>query len=95
MDINQFNIEVGVFLRRLRLFSEQKNVHVNEKTAEMFMDMVLIIDKLIANSEIRPTTDDEGVNLIFDLNERDFDIRQYIMCRMCIVSWREMIRLHC
>lgn len=89
MDINQLNIEIGVFIRRLRLYSERKNVKVDEKTAELLMDVVILIDKVIANSEIIPKTNDD-INFLFDLNEQQFDLRQYIMCRLCAVSYSKL-----
>lgn len=91
MDINQLNIEIGVFIRRLRLYSERKNVKVDEKTAELLMDVVMLIDNVIGNSEIIPKTNDDSVNFLFDLNEQHFDLRQYIMCRLCAVSYFELI----
>lgn len=87
MDINQINIEIGVFLRQMRRYSEQKNIQINDKTTELLLDVVDSIDRIIANSNLIPTTDNRNTNFIFDLNEQQFDIRQYIMCRLCIVSF--------
>lgn len=86
MDVNQLNIETGVFLRRLRQFSAQNCIQIDEKTTEMFMEMVFLIDKLIASAEHVPTKPNEFLDFLFDLNEQHFDFRQYIMCRLCIVS---------
>lgn len=86
MDANQINIEIASFLRRLRMYSEQKNLQINDKTAEMLFDVVLNIDKMIANAEMVTTTEPNNANFIFDLNEKEFDLRQYIMCRLCVVS---------
>lgn len=91
MDINQFNIEIGVFLRRLRLYSKQKSIKINEKTVELLVDTVDWIDKLIGNSEMISNTDHDNVNFLFDLNEQQFDLRQYIMCRLCVVSYDAII----
>lgn len=85
MDINQVNIEIAVFLRRLRMYSEQKNLQISDKTAEMLLDVVLNIDKLMANAEMVATTGPNTANYIFDLNDKEFDLRQYIMCRLCVV----------
>lgn len=93
MDINQFNLEMGVFLRRLRMFSDQDRPQINEKTTEMLMDMILIIDKLIANSETVPTSDNQSVNFLFNLDEQNFDFRLHVMCRLCIVSFRVLHRI--
>lgn len=87
MDVNQFNIEIGVFLRRLRLYSDRENMQINEKTAELLLDAVLYIDKVIANAEMTPDTGNSNVNFLFDLDEQQFDLRQYIMCRPCVVSY--------
>lgn len=86
MDINQLNIETGVFMRRLRLFSAQNCKQIDEKTIEMFMEMMLLIDKLMASAEHVPTKRNECLDFLLDLNEQHFDFRQYIMCRLCIVS---------
>lgn len=88
MDVDQFNIEIGVFLRRLRIFSEQKNAQINEKTAELLLDAILYIDKLIATADMiqTKTTDQDCVEFLSDLNDQQFELRQYIMCRLCIVS---------
>lgn len=77
------NIEIAVFLRRLRMFSEQKKI--NDKTTQMLFHIILDIDKLMANAEIVTTSEPNNVNFIFDLNEKQFDLRQYIMCRLCVV----------
>lgn len=87
MDVNQINIEVAVFLKRLRMFSEQNNAQINEKTAEMLLDIVVNIDKLIANAEMISPTSSSNVDFVFDLNEQHFDLRHYIMCRLCIVRF--------
>ena len=87
MEVDQLNIEIGVFLKRLRMYSQRKNVQINEKTAELLLDTILHIDKLIANAEMIPTTEQDGVKFLFDLNDQQFDLRQYIMCRLCIVSF--------
>lgn len=87
MDVNQLNIETAVFLKRLRLYSEQKNVQINEKTGELLLAAVDYIDKLIANADMVSTTEPDNVNFIFDLNDQQFDLRQYIMCRLCVVSY--------
>ncbi|XP_031636300.1 uncharacterized protein LOC116349147 [Contarinia nasturtii] len=84
MDINQINIEIGVFLKRLRMYSDRKNVQINDKTAELLLDVVVSVDKLIANAEMIPKTGDDNTKFIFDLNDQQFDLRQYIMCRLCV-----------
>lgn len=92
MEINQFNIEIGVFLRRLRLYSDRKMVKVNEKTHALLLDTIDCIDKLIANSEMDGAdTNNNNVDFLFDLNEQHFDLRQYIMCRLCIVCKKNII----
>lgn len=85
MDTNQINIEIAVFLRRLRMYSEQKNLQISDKTTEMLFHIILNIDKLMANAEIVTTSEPNNANFIFDLNEKQFDLRQYIMCRLCVV----------
>lgn len=86
MDINQLNISTAVFLRQLRMFSEHKTIQINDQTAELFMDIVQSIDELIASAQIIPVKTESNVDFLFNLNEKHFDLRQYIMCRMCIVS---------
>lgn len=89
MEIDQFNIEIGVFLRRLRLYSDRETAKVNEKTHALLLDTIDCIDKLIANSEmVGADTNNNNVDFLFDLNEQHFDLRQYIMCRLCIVCKR-------
>lgn len=91
MDIHQFNIEIGVFLRRLRLYSKQESIKINEETVKLLVDAVDCIDKLIGNSEKISNTNHDNVNFLFDLNEQQFDLRQYIMCRLCVVSYDAII----
>ncbi|XP_055315788.1 G-rich sequence factor 1-like [Sitodiplosis mosellana] len=84
MDVEQLNIEIGVFLKRLRMYSERKNAQINEKTVELLSDAVLHIDYLITNAEIIATAEHDSVKFLFDLNEQQFDLRQYIVCRLCV-----------
>lgn len=87
MDINQLNIASAVFLRQLRMFSERnKTIQINEQTAENFMDIVQSIEQLTATAEMIPVKTESPIDFLFNLNEKHFDLRQYIMCRMCIVS---------
>lgn len=86
MDINQINIATAVFLRQLRMFSEQNTIQINEQTAELFMGVVQSIDHLIATAQMNPIKTENITDFLLDLNENHFDLRQYIMCRLCIVS---------
>lgn len=87
MDINQLNIASAVFLRQLRMFSEQNKIaQINEQTAEIFMDIVQSIDELTATAQMIPVKTESRIDFLFNLNEKHFDLRQYILCRMCIVS---------
>lgn len=88
MDIKQLNIETGIFLRQLRLFSQQNSIQVNENTAELFMDVVQTIDQIIGSAEMVPAKNSDSIKFLSDLNEQQFDLRQNIMCRLCIVSIR-------
>lgn len=95
MDVDQLNIEIGVFLKRLRMHSERQNAQINEKTAELLLEAILHIDKLIANAEMIPTTQQDCVKFLFDLNDKQFDLRQYIMCRLCVVSYKTDHSIDC
>lgn len=86
MDINQLNIASAVFLRQLRIFSEH-NKTINGQTAELFMDIVQSIDELTGAAQMTPVKTESRTDFLFNLNEKHFDLRQYIMCRLCIVSW--------
>lgn len=86
MDISQLNIATTIFLRQLRLFSEQNIVQINEKSAELFMDVIQNIEQLIATSHMIPVKDEFSTDFLLNLNEKQFDLKQYIMCRMCNVS---------
>lgn len=85
MDINQLNIEAGIFLRRLRMFSEQESIQINENTTELFVDIIRSVDKLMARGDMNPTSSD-CLDFLFNLDGQQFDLRQYFMCRLCIVS---------
>lgn len=86
MDINQINTATAVYLRQLRMFSEQNTIQINEQTAELFMDVVQSIDQLTEIAEITPVKTENSTDFLMDLNKNHFDLRQYIMCRLCIVS---------
>lgn len=86
MNINQFNIELGIFLRRFRSFSAQNSIQIDDKSIEMFSEMVMLLDKVIASADHVPTENNECLDFLFDLNDQHFDFRQYIMCRLCIVN---------
>lgn len=86
MDFNQLNIATAVFLRQLRMFSEQNKLQINEQTAELFMDVVQNVEQLTEAAEMVPVKSEDSTDFLLDLNEKHFDLKQYIMCRMCIVS---------
>lgn len=86
MDINQLNIDTAIFLRRLRLFSEQKDLQLNGKTTELFMDIIQSIDKLMATTDLANAERNDCLDFLFNLDGQQFDVRQHVMCRLCIVS---------
>lgn len=87
MDINKLNIQIGVFVRQLRSCSNQKLIEINDKTVDLLMEITRLSDKLMANAKVTPRTDNDNVNFIFDLDETHFEIRQFITCRLCAVSF--------
>lgn len=87
MDINQLNIETAIFLRRLRMFSEQKDQQLNGKTTELFVDIIRSVDKLMAAGDMAHTERNDNLDFLFNLDGKQFDVRQHVMCRLCIVSW--------
>lgn len=88
MDVHQLNVEIGIFLRQMQMQSRQGNIQINEKTAELLVEVISCIDQLTANAEMVPTVNKDSVDYLFDLNEDQFDLRHYIMCRLCVVSPR-------
>lgn len=87
MDINQLNIETAIFLRRLRMFLDQKStVQINGKTTELFVDVIQNIDKLMATVDMAQTDRNDSLEFLFNLDGQQFDLRQHFMCRLCIVS---------
>lgn len=81
--IDSLNIEINVFLRHLRTYADKKKYRINDKTIELLMNT---IDKFIANAEIDNDSDQQNIDFLSNLNENNYEIRQYIMCRLCSVS---------
>lgn len=91
MDINQLNMATAAFLRQLRMFSERNSLQITEQSTELFMDVVQSVEQLIASAKIVvPIADEESHDFLLNLNEKHFDLRQYIICRMCSVSETEL-----
>lgn len=86
MDINQLNIDTAIYLRRLRMFSGQKGLQLNGKTTELLMDIIQSVDKLMATGDLAQTDSNDCMDFLFNLDGQQFDVRQHVMCRLCIVS---------
>lgn len=86
MQIDSFNVNLAVFLKHLRLLSERNDIVINEKTCNLLIEAVYSIDRVIANATIDESSDKNDIDFVLDLNEKQFKLRPYIICRLCSVS---------
>lgn len=54
MATNRLSIATTTYLSELRLFSEQNNIQFDGNLAELLMDVVQSIEKLVATADIIP-----------------------------------------
>lgn len=76
-------MEISIFLRHLKYYGSKKHFQINEKTMELLMDA---IDALISNAKLNDACKQNCVDFLFDLDENHYELRQCIMCRLCLVS---------
>lgn len=86
LQIDSFNVNLAVFLKHLRLLSERNDIVINEKTCNLLIEAVYSIDRVIANATIDESSDKNDIDFVLDLNEKQFKLRPYIICRLCSVS---------
>lgn len=79
------NVELGVFLHNLRSLTADENGKLGNKTVELLMEIVDYIDELVAKRLTVDVPNEANVDFLKVLNTRHFELRQSIMCRLCIV----------
>lgn len=80
-------MEIGVFLRYLRCFSQIENVQINKKTMELMQEASLSMQDLSQRANIIENTARNDVDFLFDLDEHQYELQRQILCRSCYVSW--------
>lgn len=80
------NLEAGVFLRNLRAYSNRQSVYINDKTVALLSDIVSYIDELVHKANMFGIQHENNIEFLDDLDERHYELRRNIMCRLCIVS---------
>ena len=80
------NVEIGVFLRNIRSYTNRKDARISNKTVALLLDAVSCIDKLVNTVKVADEMVNEiGIEFLENLDERYYELRQNIVCRMCIV----------
>lgn len=79
-------MEIGVFLRYLRCFSQIENVQINRKTLELMKDAMHNMNELSQNAHIVENSAKNDVDFLFDLDEHQYELQRHILCRSCYVS---------
>lgn len=94
LQINFLNVEIGVFLRYLRCFSQIENVQINKKTMELMQEARSSMKELAQRAHIIENSARNDVDFLFDLNEHQYELQRHIMCRACYVSWKDIVSLN-
>lgn len=86
VQINFLNVEIGVFLRYLRCFSQIENVQINTKTMELMQEAKQNMKELAQRAQVIENSSRNDVDFLFDLDEHQYELQRHIMCRACYVS---------
>lgn len=86
VQINFLNVEIGIFLRYLRCFSQIENVQINKKTMELMQEAKSNMKDLAQRAQVIENSARNDVDFLFDLNEHQYELQRHIMCRACYVS---------
>lgn len=81
-------MEIAAFLRNLEFFGRNKNLKITDKTIELLETAILSIDQFVARAEIISHSNVDDTDFILDLNEEQYELRRHIMCRLCLVKWK-------
>lgn len=92
--MNSFNVEAGVFLHHLRLFNDIENAQIGKKTLAILMDIVTYIEKVVANKDHTDAQNETDLSFLHDLDRRQFELRQNIICRICSVSRAFLVKFN-
>lgn len=79
-------MEIAVFLKQLKAFRAKDDVQLGQTTVALLMDTVSMIDELTTNRNLNEFIKESGVDFLLNLNKQHFELRQYIMCRLCLVK---------
>ncbi|XP_055326666.1 G-rich sequence factor 1-like isoform X2 [Sitodiplosis mosellana] len=83
--INSLNVEVGVFLRNINAYTNRKDACIGNQTVALLIDAISCIDKLVNTAKIADEMMNEtSIDFLDNLDERYFELRRNIVCRMCI-----------
>lgn len=85
MDVQQLNTGIGIFVRQLRLMKQNQH-KIDDNTVELFMHAIRSIDELIEYAPRITAPDNSNINFLFNLNEREFELKQKIRCKLCLVN---------
>lgn len=94
LQINFLNVEIGVFLRYLRCFSQIECVQINKKTMELMQEAIVNMRDLSQRAQIIENSTRNDVDFLFDLNEHQYELQRHILCRSCYVSWQMVLLLN-
>lgn len=83
--MDSFNVEAGVFLHHLRSFNDTKNAQIGKKTLAILMDIVTYIEMVAANKPHMDVPNETDLRFLHNLDRRQFELRQNIICRVCSV----------
>lgn len=84
-------MEIGVFVRYLRCFSQIENGQINKNTIELLEEAMTNIKSLTQQAHIIENSDRNDVDFLSELNEQQFGLQRYILCRTCDVSVKQII----
>lgn len=75
---------MSLFLKKLISFSENVD-EVDDNTLELMKNTLVLIGKLAASKAPKPSKNNEN-DIFCHLNDKNFDFRRYIHCKLCDVS---------
>lgn len=68
----------------MRSYISRKDVAIGNKTADLLLEVVSCIEEL--GDKVVNIPNESDADFLNGLDERDYELRRNIMCRLCIVS---------
>lgn len=75
-----------MFLRYMGCFEQIENVQINRQTIDLMQEAIAKMKSLSQRAQIIENSARNDVNFLCDLNEDEYIVQRYILCRTCCVS---------